>query len=562
MGSLQSVMKRKNEKISLPSNSPKAIQNRAGGVAFEIEDAATKLITMTGGAFFAEPRYYSTIDKAETSQRIRIANNAVEDYNHTELDSVAMDIIATAVDIIKSENPKDILSIANWLRNECNIRLTPQVLYVIASRFDETKPYIREYASKIIKRPDEIKTCLMLHRYLFGKKCLSKPFDHGLGDVLFKVGEASLLKYDGNTFPRWKDIMNWLSRRKNRPFREEIADYFMDGKTTSKIPIMRDRQLLNKKSIFDKEARKLAMSSHANWEVLISQFGNKSEIWEFLVENNLIGYMAMLRNIRNIVQSGVSDEILSCIYNKISSKDEVIESKQFPFRFLAAHRELEVIGNDRRINKILEAIEEATEVAVDNCPMLPGTSLVAIDTSGSMSSPLSKNSSINVIDAACMLGGIIAKRCSDAYVWQFDTRVAEVRFTKRTTIMGLMKNINNSGGSTNTHLVIEKMRKDGIFPDRLIILSDMQAWDSSGGWGSSGNCADEWDIYCKIKNGKNTWLHSINLNGYGDTPFLDPNDHLHLTSGFNESVLNSIVRAEGIVGSSSIRTVEYVRNNF
>ena len=45
---------------SLPSESEDATLNRAGGVAFDINDPSVKLITMTGGSFFMEPRYYDS----------------------------------------------------------------------------------------------------------------------------------------------------------------------------------------------------------------------------------------------------------------------------------------------------------------------------------------------------------------------------------------------------------------------------------------------------------------------------------------------------------------------
>ena len=59
MSTFKSVAKAKVKKARLPSNSPEATVNRGGGVAFEVKDAALKLVTMTGGAFFAEPRFYN-----------------------------------------------------------------------------------------------------------------------------------------------------------------------------------------------------------------------------------------------------------------------------------------------------------------------------------------------------------------------------------------------------------------------------------------------------------------------------------------------------------------------
>ena len=58
MGTFQKMARKKSKNARKPSNQPNATLNRAGGTAFEICDPALTLITMTGGALFAEPRFY------------------------------------------------------------------------------------------------------------------------------------------------------------------------------------------------------------------------------------------------------------------------------------------------------------------------------------------------------------------------------------------------------------------------------------------------------------------------------------------------------------------------
>ena len=176
-----------------PSLSKKATLNRAGGEAFEIENPTLKLLTMTGGAFFSEPKYYSFEEPVRGSDG-KIANlkariQKIEDgmasfLNCEELDDTAREVINTAIEVANSDNPRDLLRLAAWLRNDMNIRLTPQVLLVIASQNANTQPHIKDFADKIILRPDEVKTCLMLHRFFFGQKFLKSSLAKALGKAM------------------------------------------------------------------------------------------------------------------------------------------------------------------------------------------------------------------------------------------------------------------------------------------------------------------------------------------------------------------------------------------
>jgi len=199
--------------------------------------------------------------------------------------------------VTKGKTPEDILAIANWLRNEMNIRLTPQILLVLASRMDATKGLVRKYAPAIVKRPDEVKTCLLAHRFFFGFKSLSNGLNMGLGDAVSKFGERGLMKYDSDDFPKWKDVLCWIHRKAGWPLKPEVAKYFIKGEVSdaAKTPVIAARKALAKCKAFDSMAKKLAKDSFVNWEVLLSQFGSdKKAVWSFLVDEGLVGYMACL----------------------------------------------------------------------------------------------------------------------------------------------------------------------------------------------------------------------------------------------------------------------------
>ena len=59
MGRMVAQARKAARGASLPSESAEATVNRAGGVSFDITNPSVKMITMTGGSFFNEPRYYT-----------------------------------------------------------------------------------------------------------------------------------------------------------------------------------------------------------------------------------------------------------------------------------------------------------------------------------------------------------------------------------------------------------------------------------------------------------------------------------------------------------------------
>ena len=581
MSTFKSVAKQKVSAARKPSNSNKATVNRAGGVAFQVEDPSLKLVTMTGGSFFAEPKFYDAagcIPKRvsggkfdKLAERLAIVDSKIKTFaSCEELNETAREVIATAADVATGKNPEDLLIIANWLRNDANIRLTPQVLLAVASRFDGTKSLVRKYAPMIARRPDDVKSVLLSFRFLFGMKSLPNGLASGLSDAVSKYGEKGLMKYDGDDFPTWKDVLCWLPRKDGWPLKSEVAKYFITGKVVdaSKTPVIAARKELAKLTKFDAEAKKLAKDSFVNWEVLLSQFkDDKKAVWTFLIEENLLGYMAMLRNLRNILEARLDAKRIQKVSYHISLKDEVLKSKQLPFRFLSALKALQEMGCSNcdvsDLNELSAAIELASNEACANIPVLPGITAIFADNSGSMSCPVSQKSKISCKDAANVLCGIVAKVCERPYVFAFGTDVGQVKFTKNDTVLGIAEktaNTNIGGYNTNGHRCVKWLIDNNLKPDRVIFLSDMQMWND-GGYGYQGeSLCNSWAQY-KKQGGKGTWMHSIHLNGSGDN-VVQEGERVNQVSGFSEKVFTMLLQTEGVLTGQAVPTVEQIREKW
>jgi hypothetical protein len=393
------------------------------------------------------------------------------------------------------------------------------------------------------------------------------------------------MKYEGNDYPSWKDVLSWLPRKSGNggwPLPAPVAKYFITGEVSDDVPVIAARKKLAKCKTFGPQAQKLAKDSLVNWEVLLSQFGDqKADVWNFLLENRLVGYMAMLRNLRNVLQTKPGQDVIQLMSKFLSSRDQVLRSKQLPFRFLMAHTMLGggvktgggyfqqsepvLEGVDSAdLNEILAAVELASNSACENIPELPGVTAVFADNSGSMEATVSDNSKMTCAGVANTLCGIVAKRAQRGYVCAFGTDVGVVRCTKNDTVIGIANKVgaaDTKGMSTNGHRCLEWLMDNDVKANRVIILSDMQCWDSGGGFYRTyeGSVANAWQKYKRFA--PQAWLHSVHINGYGDNPVDPTRDNVNLVAGFSEKVFNMLLQTEGVLPEDALPTVDQIRTS-
>ena len=105
----------------------------------------------------------------------------------------------------------------------------------------------------------------------------------------------------------------------------------------------------------EKAGLRMKLPTPETWETLLSEKGNKSSTWEELIDHKKLPFMAMLRNLRNLIYTGVHPRYHKWVCGKLSNKQTVAQSKQFPFQFFSAY---EIIPRDLAHFKELMAGEK------------------------------------------------------------------------------------------------------------------------------------------------------------------------------------------------------------
>lgn len=480
--------------------------NYEGEVAYKLSDHQ-RLIERVLGAFWNEKLFYESGKK--------ISKEIVKDIH-----------------AVAKTDPKFILQLANFARNELYLRTTPQVLLVEASTIEECKQYIREYTPKIVKRADELADVVAYYVATRGsKKGFPNALKAGLAKAFGNFDEYQLNKYDSNKATvSIGDVVRLVHPFGDLPAEKAKALYnylTKDEINAEQLPKIAAQKALLARDKFDDVALGLIKESGATWENVISKFGSSKETWEAVYPN--MGYMALLRNLRNFQEKGVD---LAPILDIIKDEKRVKGSKQLPFRFYSAYREV----SDQKVQR---AIAQAFEHSISNVT-LTGSTIIVPDLSGSMGSPLSAKSKVSYADVAAVMSAMAIKKSDESKVVAFASTAQVFNLNPDDTMMTNMEQIAKAGwslgGGTNPSAAFAEIFKNKLKADRIIILSDMQCYSTRYG---GDHLTDEWKRYRKELN-PNAWLYSIDLSAYGTSQFSSQEHNVITLNGWSDKILDLI----------------------
>lgn len=414
------------------------------------------------------------------------------------------------------DDPEFVLKAAIYAREQMNLRTAPVLLirwlapHLPSSQMEMAIP-------RICTRPDQLAD---LHAYYLAtqdKRTLSKGMKLGVRAALSGYSTYQLAKYP-------KGLVALI--KTTHPARREEFQALIENR--SEAPY--------------------------TWEVELTRHGNNQETWDKLLAENAVGYMALLRNLRNILAN--ASKHVQTICDKLTDPEQIKNSKQFPFRYLAALRALQ--GSDvpkgDQFARVIEALGKAFELSAENLPKMPGTTVFIMDHSGSMSGTLSDRGSISYMDTADTLAIMGATMCDAAIPVAFGSSATIVEVPSE---MGTLQAVDamkqvDVGHSTNLPAAFELLREKAIQADRIIVLSDMQSYRTD----SRGSYSQESSQLWRAAYGQEAWIHSIDLAGYGTTQIRD--DNVSLIAGWSDKILNLIPLIEQ-GGSSFIQAIENVQ---
>lgn len=388
-----------------------------------------------------------------------------------------IEISARIGSLAATVDPNELAALAIEARNVANLRHVPLLLLCILAKSSKGTPLMRETVPKVIRRADELTELAALWWKLNPDTHIPHNMEKGLKAAFNNFNEYHFAKYDRNDSVKLRDVMRLVHPKASTQERNELY-----------------------KRVIDR-----TLTTPDTWEVQLSAGGNKKEVFENLLRENALGYLALLRNLRNMAEANCDRALVIEAITKRMGAQRVL-----PFRYTAAARAAPTFAR---------AIDTALQQCIIESQYMTGTTAILVDVSGSMERKLSAKSDMTRMDAAATLAAVFH---GDVRIFTFSNGLAEI---KPLLGLGAIEAIIGSqphGGTYLGRAIKDVQTKYAVKHDRMIVITDEQSADPVG----NPTCENAYMI--NVASNKNGI-------GYGRWTHID---------GFSEAVLKFIIEHE------------------
>lgn len=413
-------------------------------------------------------------------------------------------------------------------RNEYGMRSVSHAVASDVMRFAKGMPWVKFFLYDVVRRPDDMLEIISCHLARYGKektgkggKKISRPLPNSLKTAFRHALEEKFDEY-------------------------QLSKYRGEGKGFSLVDLV---NLVHPKARNGAIAKlmKGELMSSGTWETKLTQAGQNAEnedekadlknaAWSELIRTKKIGYFALLRNLRNILRD--APDCITETVDMLTDENLIRKSLVLPFRFTTALTEIRKVSGSR---EVIRGINKALEISLKNVPFFPGKTLIAVDTSGSMAG--------RPIEIASLFGAVLYKS-NDSDLIRFSDDATYLTPNPDDSLHSIVGAIQNTRmGGTNFHSIFNLAARKY---DRIIILSDMQAWINHG---YSHSRPDKSLQQYRDKFDCNPHIYSIDLQGYGSMQF--PEERVYALAGWSEKIFDVMKVMEEDRGAL-IRKIESV----
>ena len=356
-------------------------------------------------------------------------------------------VMDTIAKTIPNVDPQTCADIAIECRKEQKLRHVPLYIAREMLKHPEHRKKVADVLVNVCTRPDQLTEMLSIYWKTNKKKALPAQLKKGLGRALNNFDEYQLGKWNRQADVRLRDVL-FLSHAKPKPGNEELF----------------------------KKLAEDTLSTPDTWEVGLSAAKTKEEkaaVWTRLIDQNKLGALAVLRNLRNIIavlpKSKVRQAINQCNPAMLLPIDFIKAADYAP--------------------DYVDELEQLMFKCCEKFPKLKGETIFILDVSGSMWSSISAKSNYSRMEvgfAMTMLAREMSESCSIYLTagegWHGEHKTAKVPNLRGFGLHSYMKsNHGLGGGGIFTRQALDYVRsQEKETPDRIIVFSDSQDCDISG----------------------------------------------------------------------------------
>jgi hypothetical protein len=498
---------------------------------FNTKSRGTKTTNMAGGEAYSQTPELELVS-------ILLTSFVQDQYYRSANDT--MDRIS---ELLGKVNPKFAAKAAVYARNEFKMRSITHVLAGELAKYVSGQSWAKNFYRDIARRPDDM-TEIVSYYFSNVHNKLPGSLKKGFAKAFNKFDAYQLAKYrqEGKdvSLVDLANLIHPVPVDKNGMIKISKEAY-LKSLSPKRIKALGNEvdEMPDEVSITSLEALTLGLlKSTDTWEARKTKAGQTAKtekekkdldakLWYELLSEKKLGAMALVRNLRNILEQ--SPESIDLVINALENENFIKNSMMLPFRFLAAINELEKVNFDRT-NEVIMALNTALDNSLSNIPVFDGRTLVVLDDSGSMTSYAAGDYK-NPMQIGSLFAAALLKTNKCDFMMFSDT-------ARYVTL-----NLGDSLGTLSKHIMSKTVPRGTNFPaifqkankpyDRIIILSDMQGWMKSG-WHSSLPT----QAFADYKRGTNCdpRVYSFDLQNYGTMQF--PERNVFAIAGFSEKVFD------------------------
>jgi hypothetical protein len=345
-------------------------------------------------------------------------------------------IAARIRELVPRVAPETVAALAVEARTTMKLRHAPLLLVREMARYATHRALVADTLVRVIQRADELSEFVAIY-WADGRVPLSAQVKKGLAAAFTRFDEYALAKYDRAGSVRLRDVLFLSHARPRDNAQAELWKRLVAGE----------------------------LSTPDTWEVALSSGGDKHAHWERLLVEGRLGALALLRNLRNMKDAGVSEDYIAAALETMRT-DRVL-----PFRFLAAARHAPQWEPmlERAMFRSLERRGPDDEGA----DRLAGHTVLLVDVSGSMVAPLSHRSTMLRTDAAYGLAVLLSEVAEKVTVYTFSNTAVRVPPRRGFALRDAMEHSQQHSG-TMLGAALDQVHEQY---DRIVVITDEQSHD-------------------------------------------------------------------------------------
>ena len=339
--------------------------------------------------------------------------------------------------LVPQVEPARVAALVIDARERMKLRHAPLLVVREMARHEKHRVLVADTLAQVIQRPDEMTELLAIYwadalgpQEQRKRQPVSAQIKKGLARALTKFDAYQLAKYDRDGAVRIRDVLFLVHAKPKDATQEKVWKQLVDGE----------------------------LVSPDTWEVSLSSGKDKRETFERLMAENRLGGLALLRNLRLMQKAEVPRKTIA------DAIDAMRTDRVLPYRFITAARYAPDFEPE---------LESAMLKSIKGLVRLPGRTRLLIDVSGSMFHPLSAQSEMTRVEAACGLAILAREVCDDVEIFTFSQDAVKVPPRRGFALRDSIVNSQPHGSTFLGKAVTEIDRKG----DRLIVFTDEQSHD-------------------------------------------------------------------------------------